>query len=323
LTSPSHITEPIRSACRAVAESAAQVKIDTARIRDYAGSLPLTGTAPPTLDPEFHWLGHGADTAAFIITLNTINFGSGYFPHLRKRGDRSGYFTIAGALTDYFRIRGKLNAHNLIALTVADCLRIFGQDPENETIRELMQHFTLALNQLGGYLAQNFNGSFTALIHSAERSTDKLIRRLIRMPYFNDTHPYGLLEVPFHKRAQLTASDLSLAFGNRGLGEFADLDQLTIFADNLVPHVLRMDGLLSYDSHLSERIQAAELIPAGSPEEIEIRACAVHAVECIKHELHRWGHRVTSRMLDYLLWNRGQQPVYKAVARHRTRSVYY
>jgi hypothetical protein len=27
--------------------------------------------------------------------------------------------------------------------------------------------------------------------------------------------------------------------------------------------------------------------------------------------------------LDYLLWNRGQQPEYKARPRHRTRTVFY
>jgi len=27
--------------------------------------------------------------------------------------------------------------------------------------------------------------------------------------------------------------------------------------------------------------------------------------------------------LDYVLWNRGQEPAYKARPRHRTRSVYY
>ncbi|MDQ3924839.1 MAG: queuosine salvage family protein [Actinomycetota bacterium] len=33
---------------------------------------------------------------------------------------------------------------------------------------------------------------------------------------------------------------------------------------------------------------------------------------------------VTAMRLDYLLWNRGQQPLYKRVRpRHRTRTVFY
>ncbi len=52
-----------------------------------------------------------------------------------------------------------------------------------------------------------------------------------------------------------------------------------MFADNLVPHVLRLDGVLWFDPELVARIEHEELIEHGSPEEVEIRACAVHAVE--------------------------------------------
>ena len=102
-------------------------------------------------------------------------------------------------------------------------------------------------------------------------------------------------------------------------GHFVDLDRLTIFADNLVPHVLRVDGVVSYAPDLLARIEREELIPAGSAEEVEIRACAVHAVELIRNQLHG----VTSMQLDYLLWNRGQARAYKAQPRHRTRTVFY
>ena len=66
-----------------------------------------------------------------------------------------------------------------------------------------------------------------------------------------------------------------------GVAAFRDLDRLTMFADNLVPHVLRVDALLSYDDELLDRIDRGELIEHDSPEEIEIRACALHTVELI------------------------------------------
>jgi hypothetical protein len=61
---------------------------------------------------------------------------------------------------------------------------------------------------------------------------------------------------------------------------------------------------------------------AGSPEEVEMRAYAVHAVELIAAQLREPSHPVTSAGLDYLLWNRGQEPAYTAVPRHRTRTLY-
>jgi Potential Queuosine, Q, salvage protein family len=117
----------------------------------------------------------------------------------------------------------------------------------------------------------------------------------------------------FYKRAQITASDLALA----GLAEFDDLDRLTIFADNLVPHVLRVDGVLRYEPELAAHIDAGKLLPAG-PAEREIRACAIHACELLSQ---RTG--IAPRILDVTLWNRGQGPEYKAIPRHRTRSVFY
>jgi hypothetical protein len=118
---------------------------------------------------------------------------------------------------------------------------------------------------------------------------------------------------------------LALAFDGEGLGRFGDLDRLTIFADNLVPHVLRVDGVLRYDPDLAARIDREELIAAGSEEEVELRAAAVHASELIVRALHRTGHAgVTAMNVDYLLWHRGQNPAYKqAKPRHRTRTVFY
>jgi hypothetical protein len=117
----------------------------------------------------------------------------------------------------------------------------------------------------------------------------------------------------FYKRAQIVPSDLALA----GAASFDDLDELTIFADNLVPHVLRVDGVLRYDPELAALIDSGELLPQGQAEQ-EIRACALHACEQLAA---RTG--IPPRELDMGLWNRGQAPEYKALPRHRTRSVYY
>jgi hypothetical protein len=318
-----NLLKRVRATCQEVAQRARHVRIAHERIQAYAAALDLDQAATPQLDPASHYLGHGDDTAAFILTLDAINFGSGYFPHLRKRPGRSGYFTIASSLNDYYKEHGPIPARELAELAVRDCARIFDQDDRDGSVHELMQLFAKALNQLGRYLLDRFEGSFIGLIESAGFSAERLVRLLIEMPYFNDVEPYHGLEVAFYKRAQLAAADLWLAFEGQGLGRFDDLDHLTIFADNLVPHVLRVDGLLVYEESLAAKIDAGELIPAFSPEEIEIRACAVHAVELLVGEMRRAGYSVNSAKLDYLLWNRGQQPSYKARPRHRTRTVFY
>ena len=314
----------VRGACRRVAEKSVWVRIRKERIPAYAATLPLDRRLAPELDAERHYIGYGEDTVAFFLTLDSINFGSGYFPHLRKRPSMSGYFTIASSLTEHFLKNGPLSARELKNMSRAACTEMFGQDPANPAIRELMQLFTAALRDLGKFLLDRFDGSFVQAVAAADRKAARLVQQLIKMPYFNDVIRYGGFEVPFYKRAQLTAADLHLAFGGKGPGCFDDLAHLTIFADNLVPHVLRLDGILAYHEDLIARIDTEKLIPAGSAEEVEIRACALQAVELIVEELRQSGHSLSARELDYLLWNRGQQRFYKkSKPRHRTRTVFY
>ncbi len=288
------LTDQVRQTCRAIAESARFVSIDM----DAAASLDPG--QPPALDPERHYLeGAPDDVAGYMLTLDAINFGSGWFPTLRKRPGLSGYFTVASALTDRWRSGGAWSSAELRALKAADVAAVLGQEPDHE----LMGLYAEALRDLGRFLGARRAADLVAEAGgSAERFASMLAAG---MPFFDDRG--------FWKRAQIAANDLALA----GLAEFSDLDRLTIFADNMVPHVLRVDGVLRYDPALAARIDAGELLPPGE-EEREIRGCAVHACELIAA---RTG--MPAREIDTALWNKGQAPRYKSVPRHRTRTVFY
>lgn len=313
----------VRAACEEVSRRARHVHIDADNIPSYAASLPVEKVAVPQLDPRDQYTGGDEDVVAFVLTLDAVNFGSGYFPHLRKRGDMSGYFTIASALRERFEREGPFTADELRLLTPQACASLFGQDLGDEARAELMGLFAAALNDLGRYLLDRFGGRFTGPVEEAQSSAGRLVRLLAEMPYFRDVARYDGLEVPFYKRAQITVADLWIRFGGQRAGFFKDIDRLTMFADNAVPNVLRVDGVLRYESALAERIGRGELIPAGAEEEVELRASALHAVELIVTELRATGHDVTATTLDSFLWTRGQQPLYKASPRHRTRTVFY
>jgi Queuosine salvage protein len=288
------LTDEVRRSCRAIAESARFVSIDLERLGQ------VEPAAPPELDPERHYLeGAPEDVAAYLLTLDAINFGSGWFPTLGKRPGCSGYFTVAWALADFFRAGERWPPAELRRVRAADVAAVLGQDPGHE----LMDLYASALRSLGAFLGER---SALQLVREAEGSAERLASELASgMPFFAD--------VGFWKRAQIVPNDLALA----GVASFSDLDRLTIFADNLVPHVLRVDGVLRYDASLAARIDAGELLPPGR-EEREIRACAVHAGELIAA-----GLGIAPRVLDTWLWNRGQAFEYKAIPRHRTRTVYY
>lgn len=317
------ICDQIRERCQWVAEQAVHVHIDHERLEAYAASLPTGSLGAKGSDPGRHALGDEESTVSFVVSLDAINFGSGWFPTLRKRPGMSGYHTIATALREYVTETGPLTAERLTALDRAACCAIFGQDDDDSPAAELMELFASALTDLGAFLLERYDGRFLSLVEDADHSAERLVGLLGSMPLFYDVSEYRGVDVPFYKRAQITSLDLSMAFDGVGPGRFDDLDELTMFADNLVPHVLRVDGVLTYDAELVQRIDTGELIPAGTPEEIEIRACAVHAVELLRAALAARGVEVTSGQLDTYLWNAGAAERYKSIPRHRTRTVCY
>jgi hypothetical protein len=312
----------IRSACAEVARRARLVRIDEEGLESLGDRLARERPAAPGIDPAHHHFGQTATTVAFVVTLNAVNFGSGYFPHLRKRPGLSGYLTLSSWLREHFASEGAWSAEALLGLTAADCSRVFGQEAV-PVVDELMGLFARALRDLGRFLLEEHGGRFEGPVELAAGSAERLVRELAKMELYRDVARHRGLEVPFYKRAQITCLDLAIALGGDGLGRFRDLDRLTLFADNLVPHVLRMLGVLVYEAGLGRRIEAGELIESRSVEEVEIRAVALHAVERLSESCARRGFRVRPHQLDGILWTLGQRPEIKARPRHRTRCSFY
>jgi len=293
------LSDDVRAASSEIAASARSVRIDLDALEG------LDPGPPPVLDAERHYLeGEPEHVAGYMLALDAINFGSGWFPTLRKRrgadgGPLSGYFTVAWGLADRFRAAGPWTNAELRGMRTEEIADVLGQRRDHE----LMALFAQALRQLGAFLDGR-----TALdaIAAARGSAVRLAEQLAAgMPMFRDPG--------FYKRAQIVPSDLELA----GVATFGDIDRLSIFADNLVPHVLRCDGVLVYDPALAAHIDSGQLLPSGRAER-EIRACAVHACVLIAR---RTG--MTERDVDNALWTRGGAPAYKAVPRHRTRTIFY
>ena len=300
----------IRAACATVAQRGRYVSIEHDAIAPYAASLPLGER--PALGPDPHLSAATREVqAAFWLILDAINFGSGWFPTLRKRPGASGYATVAARVRDRFTTAGPWSAVELAGIGAGAVAEALGQDPDHE----LMPLFAASLRDLGGHVESDHAGRFAAVADAAGSSAVALAELLGGWSSFADSSPYGHLDVPFFKRAQIVAADLHRA----GVVRFADLPRLTIFADNVVPHVLRLDGILRFDPALIARIDREELIVHGSSEEVEIRACAVHAVELLVAA--RPGSCAAE--IDQLLWDRGGQPRYKAAPRHRSRCTAY
>jgi Queuosine salvage protein len=288
------IGDRVRAHGAAIAAQARSVRIDLDALQ------ALQPGPSPELDPQRHYLeGPAADVADYLLVLDAINFGSGWFPTLRKRVGSSGYFTVAWALADRWRAGAGWTSAQLRAMRTEEVADTLGQARDHE----LMALFAQALRELGRFL-----GPRRALDVVADARGSALRLAELLSTGMTMWHDDG-----FYKRAQIAGSDLALG----GVAEFGDLDALTIFADNVVPHVLRCEGVLVYDERLAAHIDAGRLVRPG-PQEREIRGCAVHACALIAE---RTG--MTERDIDNALWYRGQRPEYKARPRHRCRTVYY
>ena len=286
--------DDVRARCAEIAGGARAVRIDL----EALGALDPG--PPPQLDAQRHFLeGAPADVARYLLVLDAVNFGSGWFPTLRKRPGCSGYFTVAWSLADRWRAGAGFTNAELRALGTAEVADALGQPRDHE----LMALYAQALRELGRFLGDRDALDVVAAARGSAQALAATLAAAMTM-----WHDAG-----FYKRAQLVGSDLALA----DVARFDDLDELSIFADNLVPHVLRCEGVLVYDDALAELIDGEALLPSGAWER-EIRACAVHACAQISRST-----AMSERDLDNALWYRGQRAEYKARPRHRCRSVFY
>ncbi|HET9678302.1 MAG TPA: queuosine salvage family protein [Solirubrobacterales bacterium] len=303
--SPVSLPDEVRAACAWVAERARSVRVNEGTIEEYAAALPRPDAseepAPFADDPEV--------AAAFAICMNAINFGSGWWPTIRKRPGHSGYATMAAGVTDRFAIEGRWSPEELQVMSPKTIAEVVGQDPEHP----LMPQFAAALRDVGAHLLAEHGGSFLGPTEAAD-SIPGLAETFASWQAFADVSEYEGCRVPFFKRAQLAAADLHRA----GIADLPGLDRLTAFADNLVPHVLRIDGVLLLDPELTARIEAEELLTHGSPEEVELRACAVHAVELLAAS-----GGLAPAEIDSALWNCGGGSHYKSLPRPRSRNSAY
>src|SRR3954462_11180201 len=139
------LCDRVRENAAAIAAGARHVTIDLDRL------AAIEPGPPPVLDPDGHYLeGPPGGVAAYLLTLDAINFGSGWFPTLRKRAGCSGYYTVSWALADYWRDSGPLGSSELRAMNGERIAGMLGQDAEHE----LMGLYADALRQLGSFLGE-------------------------------------------------------------------------------------------------------------------------------------------------------------------------
>jgi len=312
---------------RHVKERSQQVTIDEQALASFARKLIEDGIEIPPWNYDYHFFDGGQDTVAYLLVLDSINFCFWPVPvevkwEVQYKSETlSGYYALAASLKKAIDAGIPITRADYLTHVSLDTLKkILGGKGE----LQLMEARAHILNELGAFLIKEYNGEAYRLVEAAENSALILVGLLVEnLPSFRDVEECYGQKIYFYKRAQIFTADLYGAFGGKDWGYFKDIDNLTAFADYKLPQVLRHVGILQYSPSLEHKVDHGIFLEAGSPEEIEIRANTIWAVELIRQELRRLGEDVRAFEIDWILWNLGQQREFKAKPYHQTVTTFY
>ncbi len=310
-----------------ISETSGRVRIDRQALGRLAGEWLSEGVEVPAWDNVHHFVGEGADTVSYLLVLDSLNFC--FWPAREKARwevrlgseSLSGYLALAASL--------KRAMETGVPVTKADYLAEMSQETLTDILGgrgdlQLMERRLVILRELGQVLQGAYGGEACRLLDAAGGSAVGLVRLLAtQLESFRDVAEYRGQDAFFYKRAQIFAADLYGTFQGKDWGAFKDIDQLTAFADYKLPQVLRHLGILQYDMELAQKVDAEILLEPGGPEEVEIRANTIWAVEELRREMGRRGQDLRAFEIDGILWNMGQQDRYRTKPYHKVRTIYY
>ncbi|MBI3978378.1 MAG: hypothetical protein HY331_09350 [Chloroflexi bacterium] len=309
---------------RPVVERARTVRIDPAAVESLAARFVREELRPPAWDQEIHFDDGTWRTANYVVALDALNFcfwGEPRWTVVLDGRRLNGYWALAVAVKRAVVAGVPIwDADFLGALTRAGLADILRGDGEIPMLDERLAN----LHEAGAVLNARYGGRFTVAVEEAGFDAPSLTALLAqRFPSFDDVATYAGQTVRFYKRAQICAADLFGAFQGRDWGNLARLDCLTAFADYKVPQVLRRFGVLLYAPDLADRVDRRVELPAGSPEEVEIRAATIWGVELLRQALAARGRPIAAYELDWYLWQLGQTAPADERPYHRTRTIFY
>lgn len=308
---------------RPVFHAARAVRTDPEAIRRWAATVDPDAIRLPTQPHQLMPRGKPDELANMILLVDSLNFCFFAEPPWRVdfRGCRWGRYyalvaSIARAVEEEPTWRNPVWWKHATRDDLAYVFRGEGQIP-------LLDERTAIVNEVGAVLCNGYGGRFLNLLDTARHDAATIARLLAEsFPSFADRAMYDGREVWILKRAQIAAADVAVAMQACGGPAVTGLDRLTAFADYRLPQALRHLGILRLDAELADRIERGEEIVAGSPEEVEIRAHTIWAVELMRQALAERGTPKDAWLIDEYLWERSHDRDV-TVPHHRTRTTWY
>ena len=165
------------------------------------------------------------------------------------------------------------------------------------------------LNNVGNTLVKKYGGDWINFIDDGPKKLydngEGLVERLVRdFKRFDDHSIFENEKVYFLKLAQLAFWGIHRELSKRHF-YIEDMENMTAFADYIIPVALESFGIVKYSFGLKEKIDSGILIDRDSIEEIEIRSTSIYVTAKLTELINNYKNeeeKIIIPQLDFKLW---------------------
>ena len=242
-----------------------------------------------------------------VVVFNAISFsywGDPYWnvEYKGKRYTRGSWSLMACIFRALGEGKNILDAKYLSEITKKELGIILRGNTEIPLLNERVK----ILREIGSVLLKRYDGNFSNVIKESKGDAIKLMGIILdSFQSFQDFAYYNNKKILFQKRAQGLVEGIYSIFNGKGFGKLKNVNSLTALADYIIPNMLRKVGILKYSEKLIKKVDNKVILKKGCPEEIEIRANTIWAIELIRRELTSKNIKVSALNINDYLWTIG------------------
>jgi len=303
------------------------------KVKEIAPVIAKEKLELPKWDAPVFLEGNDRTLIDFAMVINSINFAFTEFknPHKKFEVNQPGFdFNWSGAFGMIYCIKRAvpkiLDAKYLANMDLKEAKKVFkGETIEIPMLKERLEIF----NELGTVLDEKYKGHFYNLIedsnYHAFKDGNGVVEKLVNdFPSYNDVSQYNGKEIKFYKRAQLAVGMLYARLQGTGLFDIKDIDDLTVYADYVLPVSLTMMGIMKKSEELENRIQNWKEIKKDSIEELELRAHTIYGADLLIKEVNKYRNKkINALQMDYQLWSETRKDVLKGYKHQLVKTIAY
>lgn len=286
---------PVLASLQPVVDGATLVHINHEKITEVANWMAYEEFAKPDGSMLFDF-GNDPDVLMdFTLVVNTMNFAfTDFSTGVKFETDYMGkrWCDSEAMLACLHRAINAgipfFSGEYLAKLTRKDLESVFSGTIEMPMLDERVVLF----NEVGRVLVEKYQGRYSNFVRSCAprlyANGDGLLERLTtEFPRFRDVSMYHGSEVHIFKLAQLGIWGMHLALSPRGAWKLEDADNLTAFADYIVPVGLRVMNIFEYTPELEKQINSLVEVKRDSEAEVELRASSIYVIAKLTEEINK------------------------------------